>query len=48
MDLVKPGQLMGKLLEYAFTLQIENGMVSKEELRKKVIERLEQLKKKPG
>ncbi len=48
MDLIKPGQLMGKLLEYAFELQIEQGIISKEELKKNVKERLKQLKKKPG
>ena len=48
MDLVKPGPVMGTLLNYAFEQQIEKGITSKKELKKLVIERLKGLKKKPG
>ncbi len=39
-DLVSPGPEMGSLLKYAFELQLDKGINSKELLRKKVIEKL--------
>lgn len=43
-DLVEPGPEMGHLLRYAYELQIESLIKNKEELRKKVIEKLSQQK----
>ncbi len=40
-DLVKPGPEMGRLLKFAYELQLEHGIRDKELLRAKVIEKLE-------
>ncbi len=34
---VTPGPLMGRMLEHAYTIQIENGITDKEELKKRVL-----------
>ncbi len=39
-DLVEPGPRMGELLHYAYELQLDEGIVDKEKLRAKVIEKL--------
>ena len=47
--LVRPGPLMGKLLHYAYELQLDEGITDKELLRNKVVEKLAQEStKKPG
>ena len=46
MDLVKPGPEMGELLKYAFTLQIDRSIKSKALLKKEVIKRLKELRRK--
>lgn len=47
-DLIEPGPQMGALLKYAFELQIEHSIESKDALRDKIIERIRQTKEKPG
>ncbi len=41
-DLVKPGPDMGRLLKYAFELQLDRGIKDKKQLRAKVIAKLKQ------
>lgn len=40
LDVVKPGPRLGELLAYAYQLQIEEGVIDKEELKRRVLEKL--------
>lgn len=44
MDLVKPGPYMGELLKYAYDLQIEEGIKDKDELKRRVAQKIKETK----